>query len=53
MTFIEALNNESTRNMIEGIEEWSEKAEAGCKIAQGCMDSLIADLKKAGYDYKG
>lgn len=52
MTFIQALNNETTRDLIEGIEDWADKAEAGCKIANQCHDSLIAELAAFGYTYE-
>lgn len=50
MSLIQALNNPETRDLIEGLEEWSEKAEAGCKIAQDIVEDYKAELKQHGYE---
>lgn len=53
MTIIEILDNEETRDLLDAADEWSEKAEAGCKIAKQCLASVVADLATFGYTYKG
>jgi len=50
MTFIEALNNPVTRELIESIEDWGDK-HLECDIAKECRDNLISELKTLGYNY--
>jgi|TARA_Y100000310_G_C20562366_1_gene753696 hypothetical protein len=48
MTFIEALNNEETRSLIEQIEELEDTT---CERLVEIRTSLIADLAKFNYTY--
>lgn len=55
MTFIEALNNETTRELIEQIEELSislERYNGNEPTLERLRANLIAELAEHGYDYK-
>ncbi len=48
MSFIEALSNETTRSLIEQIEEL---LDTECSTLLAIRDNLIKELSTLGYDY--
>ena len=55
MTFIEALNNETTRDVIDQIEDINSSLEAydnGDRQLESIRTNLIAELAGHGYTWK-